>query len=121
MQSIDMQRHYNDPKDFIGYSNDIQDVYKNIEEYNPRRKRKVLIIFDDMIADMISIKKFNPVLIELFIRSRKLNISLNFIKQFYFSAPKNIRLNSMYYFVVKIPNKRDLHQIAIDHLSDIDF
>ena len=64
--------HFNDPKAFIEYSNDIQDVYKNIEDYNPIKKRKVLIIFDDMIADMISNNKLNPIVTELFIRGRKL-------------------------------------------------
>ena len=60
-------KHYNDPKAFIEYANDMQDVYKNIEEYNPGKKRKVLIVFDDMIADMINNKKINPKVTELFI------------------------------------------------------
>ena len=65
--------HFNDPKAFVEYSNDMQDVYKNIEKYNnPDKKRKVLIVFDDMIADMINNKKLNPIIIELFIRGRKL-------------------------------------------------
>ena len=74
MHVIHMQRHYNDPKAFIEYSNDIQNVHKNIEECDPGKKRNVLIVFDDMIADMINNRKFNPVVTELFIRSRKLNI-----------------------------------------------
>ena len=74
MHVIHMQRHYNDPKTFIEYSNDIQNVHKNIEECDPGKKRNVLIVFDDMIADMINNRKFNPVVTELFIRSRKLNI-----------------------------------------------
>ena len=61
------------------YSNDMEDVYKNIENYNPGKKRKILIVFDDMIADMINNKKVNPVVTELFIRGRKLNISIVFI------------------------------------------
>ena len=65
--------HFNDPKAFIEYSNDMQHVYKNIEEYNLGKKRKVLIVFDGMIADMINNKKINPVVTELFIRGRKLN------------------------------------------------
>ena len=66
--------HFNDPKAFVEYSNDMQDVYKNIEKYNnPDKKRKVLIVFDDMIADMINNKKLNPIITELFIRGRKLN------------------------------------------------
>ena len=68
--------YFDDPKAFMEYSNDMQDVYKNIEDYNPIKKRKVLIVFDDMIADMINNKKLNPVVIELFIRGRKLNISI---------------------------------------------
>ena len=73
--------HFNDPKAFIEYSNDMQDVYKNIEEYNLGKKRKVLIVFDNMIADMINNKKLNSVVTELFIRGRKLNISIVFITQ----------------------------------------
>ena len=67
------------------------------------------------------IKKLNPIVTELFIRGRKLNISLVFITQSYFAVPKNIRLNSTHYFVMKIPNKRELQQIAFNHSSDIDF
>ena len=72
--------HFNDLKFFIEHSNDMQLVYKNIEEYNPNKKCKVLIVFDDMIADMINNKKLNPILTELLIRGRKLNISIVFIK-----------------------------------------
>ena len=103
------------------YSNDMQDVYKNIEESNLGKKRKVLIVFDDMIANMINNKKFNPVVNELFIRSRKLNISIAFITQSYFKVPKDVRLNSTHLFIMKIPNKRELNQIAINHSSDVDF
>ena len=74
-----------------------------------------------MIADMLSNKKLNPIVTELFIRGRKLNISLVFITQSYFAVPKNIRLNCTHYFVMKIPNKRKLQQIAFNHSSDIDF
>ena len=79
--------HLNDPKAFIEYSNDMHDVYKNIDNYNPDKENKILIIFDDMIADMISNKKLNSLVIELIIRGRKLNISLVFIKQSYFKVP----------------------------------
>ena len=92
-----------------------------IKDYDPNKKRKILIVFDDMIADMLSNKKLNPIVTELFIRGRKLNISLVFITQSYFAVPKNIRLNSTHYFVMKIPNKRELQQIAFNHSSDIDF
>ena len=113
--------HFNDPKAFMEYSNDMQDVYKNIEDYNPIKNRKVLIIFDDMIADMINNNKLNPIVTELFIRGRKLNISIVFIAQSYFKVPKDVRLNSTHFFIMKIPNKRELQQIALNHSSDIDF
>ena len=103
------------------YSNDVQDFYKNIEDYNPIKKRKVLIVFDNMIADMINNKKLNPVVTELFIRGRKLNISIVFITQCYFKVPKDVRLNSTHFFIIKILNKRELQQIALNHSSDIDF
>ena len=113
--------HFNDLKAFMEYSNDIQDVYKNIEDYNPIKKRKILIVFDDMIADMISNNKLNPIVTELFIRGRKLNISIVFITQSYFRVPKDVRLNSTRFFIMKIPNKRELQQIPLNHSSDIDF
>ena len=106
----------NDPKAFIEYSNDMHDVYKNIDEYNPYKENKILILFDD-IADMIHNKKL--LLTELFIRGRKLNISLAFITQSYFKVPKDVRLNTSHFFIAKIPNKRELQQIAINHSSDI--
>ena len=113
--------HFNDPKAFMEYSNDMQDVYKNIEDYNPMKKREILIVFDDMIADMISNNKLNPIVTELFIRGRKLNISIVFITQSYLKVPKDVRLNSTHFFIMKIPNKRELQQIALNHSSDIDF
>ena len=113
--------HFNNPKAFMEYSNDMQDVYKNIEDYNPIKKRKTLIVFDDMIADMINNNKLNPVVTELFIRGRKLNIFIVFIKQSYFKVPKDVRLNSTHFFIMKIPNKREHQQIALNHSSDIDF
>ena len=113
--------HFNDPKAFMEYSNDMQDVYKNIEDYNPIKKRKVLIVFDDMIADMINNNKLNPIVTEFFIRGRKLNISIIFITQSNFKVPKDVRLDSTHFFIIKIPNKRELQQIALNHSSDIDF
>ena len=86
--------HLNDPKAFIEYSNDMHDVYKNIDNYNPDKENKILIVFDDMIADMISNKKLDSIVIELFIRCRKLNVSLVFISQSYFKVPKDVRLNT---------------------------
>ena len=113
--------HFNDPKAFMEYSNDMQDVSKNIEDYNPIKKHKVLIIFDDMIAEMISNNELNPIVTELFIRGRKLNISIVFIMQSYFKVLKDVQLNSSHFFIMKIPNKRELQQIALNHSSDIDF
>ena len=113
--------HFDEHKAFIEYSNDMQDVYKNIEDYNPGKKRKIVIVFDDMIADMINNKRFNPIVTELFIRGRKLTISIVFITQSCFKMPKDVRLNSTHFFSMKIPNKRELQQIAFNYLSDIDF
>ena len=109
----------NDPKALIENSNDMHDVYKNIDEYNPDKERKILIVFDDMIADMINNKKLNSIVTELFIRGRKLNISLVFITQSYFKVPKDVRLNTSHFFIAKIPSKREPQQIAINHSSGI--
>ena len=79
--------------EFIEYSNDMDDIYKNIDEYNPNKKRKILIVFDDMITDMLSNKKLNPTVTELFIKGIRLNISPVFITQSYIAVPRNIRLN----------------------------
>ena len=111
--------HFNDPKAFIEYSNDMRDVYKNINYYNPNKENKILIAFDDMIADMIRNKKLNSIVTKLFIRGRKLNISLVFITQSYFKVPKDVKLNTTRFFIAKIPNKRELREIAINHSSDI--
>ena len=111
--------HFNDPKAFIDYSNDMHDVSKNIDEYNPYKEDKILIVFDDMIADMIHNKKLNSIVTKLFIRGRKLNIYLVFITQSYFKVPKEVRLNTIHFFIAKMPNKRELQQIAINHSSNI--
>ena len=94
--------HFNNPKAFIEYSNDMHDVYKDIDEYNPDKENKVLIVFDNMIADMIHNKKLNSVVTELFIRGRKLNISLVFITQSYFKVSKDVRLNTSHFFIAKM-------------------
>ena len=112
-------KHFNDPKASIEYSNDIQDVYKNINEYNIDKKRKIMIVFNDMIADMINNKRLNSIVTELFIRGKKLIISFVFVTQSYFNVPKDIRLNSTHFFIMKIPNERELQQIALNHSSDI--
>ena len=108
--------HFDDPKAFIEYSNDMHDVYKNIDDYNPDKVNKIFIAFDDMIADMIHDKKLNLVVTELFIRGRKLNISLVLVTQSYFNVPKDVWLNTSHFIIAKIPNKRVINQIA--HSSD---
>ena len=90
-------KHFNDPNAFIEYSYDMQDVYKNIEEYNIGKNCKMLTVFDDMIADMVDNKKLNFVVTESFIRRRKLNTSLVFITQSYFKVPKEVRLNATHF------------------------
>ena len=97
----------------------IQDVYKNIDECNVDKERKILTVFDDMIADMIYNKKLYSIVTKLLIRGRKLNISLVFINQSCFKVPKDVRLNSTHFLIMKIPNKRELQQIARNHSSDI--
>ena len=111
--------HFNDPKVFIEYSNDMQDLYKNFDEYNPDKERKISIVFDDMIADMINSKKLNSVVTKLFIRGRKLNIALVFITQSYFKVRKDVRLNTTHFFITEIPNKKELQQIILNHSSDV--
>ena len=90
--------HFKYLKAFIEYSNDMHGVYKNINYYNPDNQNKILILFDDMIADMIQNKKLNSIVTELFIRGRKLNISLVFITQSYFKVPKDVKLNTAHFF-----------------------
>ena len=88
---------------------------------DPNKKQKILVIFHDITGDMLSNKKLNTIISELFIKGRRLNICLVFVIQSYFAVPKNIRLNSTYYFVTKIPNKRKLQQTVFNHSSDINF
>ena len=114
-------KHLNNPNAFIECSNTMDDVYENIDYYNPSSKRNILIVFDDMIADIMSNKKFQAIIKELFIRCRKLNISLVFITQSYFSVPKDVRLNSTHYLIMKINNRKELQNIAINHSADIDY
>ena len=98
--------HFNDPKTFIEYSKDMHDVYKNIDEYNSDKEKKILIVFGDMIADMIHNKKLNSIVIELFRKlklnkGRKLNISLVFIIHSYFKIPKDVRLKILASFLLQ--------------------
>ena len=97
----------------------MQDVYKDIDECNVDKECKIFTFFDDMISDVIYNKKLNSIVTELFIRGRKLNISLVFISQSYFKVPKDVRLNTTYFFITKIPNKKELPEIAINHSTDI--
>ena len=114
-------KYCNDPNGFLKCSNTMDDVYENIDDYNPSRKRKTLIVFDDMIADVMTRKKFQPIIKELFIRCRKLNTSLVFTTKSYFSVSEDFRLNSTHYLIMKINNKEELQNIAINHSADSDY
>ena len=93
----------------------MQDLCKNIDEYNVDKECKILIVFDDMVAGMINNKNLNSVVTKLFIRGRKLNISFVFIMQSYFKVPKD----TTHFFITKIPNKKKLQQITLHHASNI--
>ena len=99
-------KNLNDPHAFIKYSNDMNDVLEDINNYSKNRNKKVLIIFDDMIADIMRSEIFKAIVKELFIRCRKLNISIVFLTQSYFRTPKDDRLNSTHYILMKIGNKK---------------
>ena len=99
----------------------MDDVYENIDDCNLSRKRKILIVFDDMIKGIMSNKKLQAIIKKLFIRCKKLNISFVFITQSYFSVPKDVRVNSTHYLIMKISNKRELKNILINHSADIDY
>ena len=92
-------------------------MFKYYDDYNSNKKRKILIVFDDMIAYIMTSKKFQGIINELFIRCRKLNILL----QSYFSVPKDVRSNSTHYLIMKINNKREPQNIAINHSADTDY
>ena len=113
--------YLNGPKAFTEYSNAMDDVYNNIDDYNPKRKRKILILFDEWIAGIMTNEKFQAMIKELFIRRRKLNISLAFITKSYFSVSKGVRLNSALYLIMRIHDKRELQQITTNHSADIDY
>ena len=114
-------KNYNDPNAFIEYSNTVDDVFENIDDYNTKRKRRKLIVFHDMIADIMTNTKFQSIIKELFIRCRKLNISIIFITQSYFRTPKDVRLNSTHYLLMKIHSRKELQNIAQGNSGDIDF
>ena len=110
-----------DPQAFIQYSSDMNDVQEDINSYNKNRNKKVLIIFDDMIADIIRSEKLKAIVKELFTWCRKLNISIVFITQSYFRTPKDARLNSTHYILMKTGNKKELKSIAEENSGHLDF
>ena len=99
-------KHLNHPNALIECSNIIDNIYENIDDYNPSRKRKKLIVFDDMITDIMTNRRFQSIIKELFIRCRKLNISFVFVTQSYFSVPKDVTLNSTHCLIIKINNRK---------------
>ena len=114
-------KYLHDLKPFIEHSNTMDNIYNNFDDYNPTRKKKILIVFDDMITHIMINKKFQAIIEELFIRCRKLNVSLVFTTQSYFSAPNEVRLNFTHYLMMNIYKKRELQQIAISHSADIEY
>ena len=113
-------KQLNDSNAFIECSNTMDDVYKNIDHYNPNRKIKILIVLDDMIAHTMANKNFEAIMKELLFRCWKLNTSVVFITQSYFFVPKDVRLNSTL-LILKINNKRELQNIALNYSADIDY
>ena len=111
----------NNPHGFIEYPNDMNDALENINNYNKNRDKKILTIFDYMVADIMRSEKFKAIVKELFIRCRKLNISIILITQSYFRTPKDARLNSTHYILMKISNKKELKSIAEENSGHLDF
>ena len=114
-------KNLGDPSTFTEYANTMDYVYSTINDYNPKNKRKILFVFDYMIPDIMTNQKFKTINKELFIRCRKLHISLVFITQSYFKVPEDVRLNSTHYLIMKIDNRRKLQNIVIDHSTDINY
>ena len=114
-------KNVNNPNAFVVCLYMMDNVYEDIDNYNAKRNKNVLIVFDDMIADIMTNKKFQAIIKELFIRCTKLNISLVFITQSYFYVPKDVRLNSTQYLIMKINNSREWQNIAINHSANIDY
>ena len=114
-------KNLNDPKAFIKYSDDMNDVYDDVSNYNKKRDKKVLIVFDDMIADIEYNKDFKKMIKELFYRGRKMNISIVFITPSYFRALKDATLNSTHYLLMKIGNKKELRSIAEEKSGDANY
>ena len=114
-------KNLNDPHAFIEYSDDMNDVLDDINNYNKNRDKKVLVVFDDMIADIEYNKIFKGIIKELFYRARKINVSIVFITQSYFRALKDARLNSTHYIIMKINNKKELKRIAEEKPGHLDY
>ena len=114
-------KNLNDPHAFIEYSDDMDDVLDDINNYNKNRDKKVLIVFDDMIADIEYNKNFKRIIKELFYRARKINVSVVFITRSYFRALKDVRLNSTHYMLMKIGNKKELKRIAEEKSRHLDY
>ena len=114
-------KHVSNPNAFIKRSNTMDDVYENINNYNLTREIKNLIVFDEMIANIMTKRRFQAVIKELFIRCRKLNIALVFITQSYFFVPKDLRLNSTHYLIMKINNRRELQNVSTDHSAGVNY
>ena len=112
-------KYKNDSVVYFECSNTMDDVYENIDYYNPKRDRKVLIVFDAIIADIMDNKKIQSIIKELLIRCRKLNIV--FITYSDFSVSKDVRLSSTHYLIMKISNRREFQNLAINHSYDIDY
>ena len=113
-------KYLNDLSAMIEYSNTMDDVDNNIDDYNPKAERKILIVFDDMIADIMTTNKCQAIIKELSIRCRSVNISLVFITQSYFKVPQDVRLNSTHYLIMKIYSIKELQNVAFDHSATID-
>ena len=114
-------KNLNDPHAFVEYSDDMNDVLDDINNYNKNRDKKVLIVFDDMIADIEYNENFKRIIKELFYRARKINISIVFITQSYFRALKDARLNSTHYILIKIGDKKELKRIEEEKSGHLDY
>ena len=114
-------KNVNNPHAFIEYLNDMDDLLDNMNNYNKNRDKKVLIIFVDIIADIMRSEKFKAIVKKLFIRYRKLNISIVFITQSYFRTPKVARLNATHYILMKIGSKKEFKNIAEENSGHLDF
>ena len=114
-------KNLNNPHAFIEYSNDMDDVINDINNHNKNRDKKVIIVFDDMIANIEYNKKFKRIIKELFYGARKINVSIVFITQSYFRALKDARFNSTHYIIMKIGNKRELKRIAEEKSGHLDY